>query len=233
MLTGDLRISNGDAYVRGISLKSNMNQAKQLIGYCPQFDGLLDDLTGFQTLAIMALLRGVRCRHISNSITQLANDLGFMKHLEKPVRNLSGGNKRKLSTAMALIGNPIVVYLGNCSDADNSILFVNNFCFKLKFQFFIFNENCHLFEIQSDEPTTGMDPASKRKVWNVVAKARNSGKSIVLTSHSMEECEALCTRLAIMVNGQFKCIGSTQHLKDTFSKGVLLTIIVRKNDKMR
>lgn len=58
----------------------------------------------------------------------------------------------------------------------------------------------------------------------MVIKARNAGKSVVLTSHSMEECEVLCTRLAIMVNGEFKCLGSTQHLKNKFSKGFFLTI---------
>lgn len=55
-------------------------------------------------------------------------------------------------------------------------------------------------------------------------KTRNSGKSVVLTSHSMEECEVLCNRLAIMVNGEFKCLGSVQHLKNKFSKGFFLTI---------
>lgn len=79
-----------------------------------------------------------------------------------------------------------------------------------------------------DEPTTGMDPGAKRNLWNMVSKIRNSGKSIVLTSHSMEECEALCTRLAIMVNGEFKCLGSTQHLKNKFSKGFTLSIKVQK-----
>lgn len=69
-----------------------------------------------------------------------------------------------------------------------------------------------------------MDPGAKRNLWSVVSQARNSGTSIVLTSHSMEECEALCTRLAIMVHGEFKCLGSAQHLKNQFSKGFLLTI---------
>lgn len=72
-----------------------------------------------------------------------------------------------------------------------------------------------------------MDPSAKRHLWDVVSKVRSSGKSIVLTSHSMEECEALCTRLVIMVNGEFKCIGSPQHLKHKFSKGYTLTIKVK------
>lgn len=74
----------------------------------------------------------------------------------------------------------------------------------------------------------GMDPATKRYLWNALCQVRDSGKCIILTSHSMEECEALCTRLAIMVNGTLKCIGSTQHLKSKFAKGYTLTIKVRK-----
>lgn len=74
-----------------------------------------------------------------------------------------------------------------------------------------------------------MDPATKRFVWETLCRIRDNGKCIILTSHSMEECEALCTRMAIMVNGSFKCLGSTQHLKSKFSDGYTLTIKIRKN----
>uniref|UniRef100_A0A182IUJ1 ABC transporter domain-containing protein n=1 Tax=Anopheles atroparvus TaxID=41427 RepID=A0A182IUJ1_ANOAO len=186
MLTGDENISAGEAWVKGISLKSNLNQVHKVIGYCPQFDALLEDLTGRETLRIFALLRGIPKHEIGHETLRLAEELNFMKHIDKRVKEYSGGNKRKLSTALALLANPAVVYL--------------------------------------DEPTTGMDPGAKRHLWNVIINVKKAGKSIVLTSHSMEECEALCTRLAIMVNGEFKCLGSTQHLKNKFSKGYFLTI---------
>lgn len=75
-----------------------------------------------------------------------------------------------------------------------------------------------------------MDPGAKRQLWNIINKTRNSGRSVVMTSHSMEECEALCTKLAIMVNGEFKCLGSTQHLKNKFSKGFILTVKAGRED---
>lgn len=81
-----------------------------------------------------------------------------------------------------------------------------------------------------DEPTTGMDPIAKRDLWDAVAKVHNSGKSVVLSSHSMEECEALCTSLAIMVNGEFTFIGSPQQLKDKSPKAYVLTIDVDKTE---
>jgi ABC-type multidrug transport system ATPase subunit len=64
-----------------------------------------------------------------------------------------------------------------------------------------------------DEPTNGMDPEMRRRVWDNILKLIRDDRSVLLTSHSMAECDALCSRLAIMVNGQFMCLGTTQHLK--------------------
>lgn len=69
-----------------------------------------------------------------------------------------------------------------------------------------------------------MDPGGRRFLWDALTELLAAGHTIVLTSHSMEECEALCTRLAIMVNGQFECIGSPQHLKVKFGRGANLII---------
>jgi len=193
MMTGDELISSGDAYIRGFSMKNQMHKVHQLIGYCPQFDALLMDLTGRETMNIFCLLRGIPRYDIKEITRKLSSELGFHQHLDKNISAYSGGNKRKLSTALALIGDPSLIFL--------------------------------------DEPTTGMDPGAKRQLWNIINKTRNSGRSVVMTSHSMEECEALCTKLAIMVNGEFKCLGSTQHLKNKFTKGFILSIKVGRDDE--
>lgn len=112
MLTGDQRISSGEAFVLGIQLTTNMVQVRTMIGYCPQFDAFLEDLTGSETLEIFALLRGVRYSDIPILKERLANELTFQKHINKRIQDYSGGNKRKLSSALALIGNPDVIYLG-------------------------------------------------------------------------------------------------------------------------
>lgn len=100
MLTGDETISAGEAWVEGISVKTAMNKVHQRIGYCPQFDALLDELTGRETLRIFALLKGIPRNEINNVSMQLANELNFAKHLDKRIKAYSGGNKRKLSTAL-------------------------------------------------------------------------------------------------------------------------------------
>lgn len=186
MLTGDTNISLGNVYIQGINLNRNLNEVYKRIGYCPQFDAVLENLSGRELLMIFCLLRGIRRNIIKPLSEDLAMTFGFFKHIDKKTKAYSGGNKRKLSAAIAVIGSPSVVYM--------------------------------------DEPTTGMDPAARRQLWNIVCRIRDSGTSIVLTSHSMEECEALCTRLAIMVNGEFMCMGSTQQLKNKFSKGLILKI---------
>lgn len=103
MLTGDENISSGGAWVEGISVKTDMNKVHQRIGYCPQFDALIDDLTGRETLKIFALLKGVPRDEIDRLSRQLADDLNFTKHLDKRIKAYSGGNKRKLSTALVSV----------------------------------------------------------------------------------------------------------------------------------
>lgn len=184
MLTGDESVSSGDAYIDGHSILQNTKKAQQRIGYCPQFDPLLDHMTGRETLCMYARLRGVPEMYINSCVENMLRGLLLEAHANKLVRAYSGGNKRKLSAGIALIGGPPVIFM--------------------------------------DEPSTGMDPVARRLLWDAVTRTRESGKAVIITSHSMEECEALCTRLAIMVNGQLKCLGSPQHLKCKFGSGYTL-----------
>lgn len=111
MLTGDEAISHGDAWVQGSSIKTEIKMVQKYIGYCPQFDALLDDLTARETLRMFSLLRGIPQNECNILAEKLALDFNFSRHLDKQVKELSGGNKRKLSTSIALIGDPPVVYL--------------------------------------------------------------------------------------------------------------------------
>ncbi|CAL8274752.1 unnamed protein product [Lota lota] len=184
MLTGDESVTAGDAYIDGYSVLRDIKKVQQRIGYCPQFDALLDHMTGRETLSMYARLRGIPEKYVCGCVENVLRSLLLEPHADKLVRSYSGGNKRKLSAGMALIGGPPVIFL--------------------------------------DEPSTGMDPVARRLLWDAVTRTRESGKAIIITSHSMEECEALCTRLAVMVNGQFKCLGSPQHLKSKFGSGYTL-----------
>ncbi|XP_062605265.1 phospholipid-transporting ATPase ABCA3-like [Saccostrea cucullata] len=192
MLTGDVMISSGKAYVNGFSVKSNLRQVHRCLGYCPQFDALIDSLTGREILTLYARLRGVREKDIRRVINGLLDAVTLTEYADKMCGTYSGGNKRKLSTAIALIGDPPFLML--------------------------------------DEPTTGVDPAARRQMWNILSRVRASGRTLVLTSHSMEECDALCTKIVIMVNGRFVCFGSPQHLKNKFAQGYTLTVRLARDN---
>uniref|UniRef100_A0AAQ4Q4S7 P-type phospholipid transporter n=1 Tax=Gasterosteus aculeatus aculeatus TaxID=481459 RepID=A0AAQ4Q4S7_GASAC len=189
MLTGDSDVSSGEATVAGYSIRTEILDVHQNMGYCPQFDAIDELLTGREHLYLYARLRGVPESEIPRVAEWGIQKLGLAEYASRHAGTYSGGNKRKLSTAIAMIGCPALVLL--------------------------------------DEPTTGMDPHSRRFLWNAIMSVIQDGRAVVLTSHSMEECEALCTRLAIMVNGNFKCLGTIQHLKYKFGDGYVVTMKIK------
>jgi len=131
-------------------------------------------LTVEETLKFYALIKGIRTDKIESVVKKAIKQLNLTDHRDKLAGTLSGGNKRKLSVAMALMGNPPVILL--------------------------------------DEPSAGMDPEARRFMWQVVEKISQQEKrsAVILTTHSMEEAEALSTKLGIMVRGGvFRCMGST------------------------
>ena len=111
MLTNDESISAGEARLDGINVQKNGQEARERIGYCPQFDALIDQMTVTETLWMYARLRGVFEADIKPLVEKTIEQLTLAKHAMKQAKNLSGGNKRKLSTGIALIGNPSIVFL--------------------------------------------------------------------------------------------------------------------------
>lgn len=191
MLTGDTVLTNGDATLFGYSLK---NKSKYLsgIGYCPQFNGINEKLTAQEMLVCFSELRGVPRASLKPIIDHWIKLLGLEEYRYRVCGKYSGGNKRKLSTAMALIGDPPLVFL--------------------------------------DEPTSGVDPISRHNLWAVLSQIQKTGQCIVLTSHSMDECEALCNRLTIMVHGEMQCLGNITYLKQRYGQGFTLMIKLRMDN---
>merc|ERR1712159_709141 len=193
MLTGDESVTSGDCYINGYSIVTEKAKAQAQVGYTPQFDALIEHLTGKETLEMYSDLRGLTTRDKEHSVKELLRVLDILPHMNKPCGIYSGGNKRKLSVALAMIGEPPLLFL--------------------------------------DEPSTGMDPGARHALWDGIVKIQNRGTSVVLTSHSMEECEALCSSLAIMVNGRFKCFGSVQHLRNRFGQGYTLEVSLKEENE--
>ena len=196
MLTGSMSISEGDAYLDGNSVSKDIKKVHQDIGYCPQSDAIFPLLTAREHLLFYARVRGIPEKYTNRVCKWALKRVGLEVFENSISGDFSGGNKRKLSTAIALVGNPSCIYL--------------------------------------DEPTTGMDAKVRRLLWNDISNLIKDNRIVILTSHSMEECEALCTRLVIMVNGKFKCLGSPQHLKSKFGTGYKVSLRLDKhNDQNR
>ncbi|XP_026708213.1 ATP-binding cassette sub-family A member 12 [Athene cunicularia] len=193
MLTGDIGASSGRLRVQDHSGSLNDISAAHwsLFGYCPQEDALDDLLTVEEHMYYYARLHGIPERDIKGVVLQLLHRLNLMAYKDRVTSMCSYGTNRKLSTALALIGNPSILLL--------------------------------------DEPSSGMDPNAKRHLWKIISEEVQNNCSVILTSHSMEECEALCTRLAIMVNGSFQCIGSLQHIKSRFGRGFTVKMHLNSN----
>ncbi|PAV79241.1 hypothetical protein WR25_13280 [Diploscapter pachys] len=189
MLTGKISPGTGSVYIDGCSVASDNSPALSQIGYCPQFDALNMKLTAKENIIFYANIRGFLPDEIEPLVTQLLVSLNLNTYANTITSELSGGNRRKLSVAIALINQPKILLL--------------------------------------DEASAGMDPGSQQFLWKVIEQLRRNGKTIVITSHSMEECEALCTRIAIMDQGKIRCIGSKQHLKNKFGEGYSLTVKLR------
>ncbi|KAH7855874.1 hypothetical protein Vadar_029947 [Vaccinium darrowii] len=188
MLSGEVRPSDGNAFIYGKDISSNPKAAHRHIGYCPQFDALLEFLTVREHLELYGRIKGVPQYQLKDVVMEKILEFDLLKHVDKPSFALSGGNKRKLSVAIAMIGDPPIVIL--------------------------------------DEPSTGMDPIAKRFMWEVISRlsTRRGKSAVILTTHSMNEAQALCTRIGIMVGGRLRCIGSPQHLKTRFGNHLELEI---------
>ncbi|XP_064228883.1 glucosylceramide transporter ABCA12 [Aotus nancymaae] len=194
MLTGDIIPSSGNILIRNkTGSLGHVDSHSSLVGYCPQEDALDDLVTVEEHLYFYARVHGIPEKDIKEIVHKLLRRLHLMPFKDRATSMCSYGTKRKLSTALALIGKPSILLL--------------------------------------DEPSSGMDPKSKRHLWKIISEEVQNKCSVILTSHSMEECEALCTRLAIMVNGKFQCIGSLQHIKSRFGRGFTVKVHL-KNTKV-
>lgn len=145
MLTGDIPPSDGESFIHGLSIQRNKAEYLKHIGYCPQFDALNFTLTGREMLILFASIRGVPAHEVNNEVDKWLYRCGIKRYENRMCGKYSGGNKRRLSTAVALIGNPSLIML--------------------------------------DEPSAGVDPVARRRLWDVFSSVRKAGQSIVLTTH--------------------------------------------------
>ncbi|KAJ3125040.1 ATP-binding cassette sub- A member 5 [Nowakowskiella sp. JEL0407] len=180
--TGKLSVITNDG-----EHSTNSLGAHKHTGYCPQHDALWPRLTVREHLLLFSGIKYIGSKEVmSDWVETVIEATGLKNFTNVWAEKLSGGNKRKLSFAVSIIGDPTLCFL--------------------------------------DEPTTGVDPSSRRLIWNLILSAK-SRRATILTTHAMEEADALSSQIGIMVNGTLKCIGTSQHLKSRFGLGFLLEIL--------
>ena len=186
ILTGNTPATSGDATVLGFDVHSEMGHIRQLIGLCQQTNVLYDRLTVRQHLTLFARVKGLDAAATASAVARMVDDAEMGSFVDQYVDSLSGGQKRKVSVCIALLGDSRVVFL--------------------------------------DEPTAGMDPASRRSTWALLERAK-AGRLIILTTHSMSEADRLCDRIGIMAAGKLRCCGSSLFLKRRLGAGYSLDVL--------
>lgn len=185
MMEGFLDPSSGDILIEGLSIPGDIESIYGLMGACPQHDLLWEGLTAREHLFFYGRLKNLGGAVLKRAVDDGLRSVNLFDVGDNLVSSYSGGMKRRLSVAIALMGDPLVVYL--------------------------------------DEPSTGLDPSSRHLLWEVIKNARKN-KAVVLTTHSMEEAEALCDRLGIFVGGRLQCVGNPKDLTARFGGYLSFTI---------
>lgn len=173
IIAGILQPTEGRVRFNGKPVPS-LEQMRQ-IGYMAQSDALYGELTAYENFDFFASVYGLSKKERKHRIEQAAKIVDLAHHLQKPVENFSGGMKRRMSLAIALLHEPRLLIL--------------------------------------DEPTVGIDPVLRQSIWQQLQQIRESGTTIIVTTHVMDEAER-CDRLALIRGGQLIAEGTPEQLKE-------------------
>jgi ABC-2 type transport system ATP-binding protein len=174
MLCCLLKPTRGTASILGYDVVRAPFGVKKLIGVSPQDTILSERLNCWENLALIGKVHGLSSNEVEERSKKLLETMGLIERSKDQVRKFSGGMKRRLSIAMALISDPQVLFL--------------------------------------DEPTLGLDPQARRAIWEYIAELKGK-KTILLTTHYMEEADFLSERIGIIDEGRVVALGTSQELK--------------------
>lgn len=174
MLCCLLKPTSGTASILGRDVVRTPFAVKKLIGVSPQDTILSERLNCWENLALIGKVHGLSSNEVKERSKELLETMGLMERSKDQVRRFSGGMRRRLSIAMALVSDPQALFL--------------------------------------DEPTLGLDPQARRTIWGYIARLKGK-KTILLTTHYMEEADFLSDRIGIIDEGRIVALGTPQELK--------------------
>ncbi len=165
---------SGSIELNGCAIPADGQQARARVGVVPQFDNLDPDFTCAENLLVFGRYFGLKDADIKGRIPQLLDFAGLASKADARIATLSGGMKRRLTLARALVNDPDIVFL--------------------------------------DEPTTGLDPQARHLIWDRLKQLKAAGKTLILTTHFMDEAERLCDTLIVIDHGRKITEGSPREL---------------------
>ena len=165
---------SGEITLNGYPIPAQAQQARARVGVVPQFDNLDPDFTASENLLVFGRYFGLTVTEIKSRIPDLLAFASLGSKADARISTLSGGMKRRLTLARALVNNPDIVFL--------------------------------------DEPTTGLDPQARHLIWERLKQLKSTGKTLILTTHFMDEAERLCDRLIVIDHGKKITEGSPRQL---------------------
>ena len=174
LLLGLIEPDQGEIEMLGEAVPKNARRARLRVGVVPQMDNLDPDFTVHENFMTYGRYFGLRDAEIESRIPALLDFAGLANRADAKIQALSGGMKRRLTLARALVNDPDLIFL--------------------------------------DEPTTGLDPQARHLMWQGLRRLLTQGKTIILTTHFMEEAERLCDRLTILDHGRVIVTGSPREL---------------------
>lgn len=180
VLTTLCKPTQGDIFVKGFSLREQSHKIKKSIGFVPQDIALYPMLTGMDNLRFWAGIYGMGGSLKKERIQEVLSIVRLGDRAKDKVENYSGGMKRRLNIAVALLHHPEILIM--------------------------------------DEPTVGVDIQSRKYILDAIEGLRSEGRTVIFTSHYIDEMETLCDRLAIIDKGSIKSIGTVKELQVNYGK---------------
>lgn len=188
-ITGLLTPTKGTIRICGFDVRSEGSKAREVTGVSPQETAVYSHLTGRENVQLFGTLCSVPRETLDVRVDYVLERMGLIEEAGRRVGKYSGGMKRRVSIAMALVRDPRVVLL--------------------------------------DEPTVGMDPQSRRAVWDFIVELKDKGKTVILTTHYMEEAEELCDRVGIIDHGRLIALGAPTELKTKYGARDLEDVFIQ------
>lgn len=185
-----LESTSGKIIIEGFDIEKEPFEIKKIIGVVPQEISLYHTLTAQENLLFYGKIYGLSGASLKNRVETLLEMVGLTDRAHDIIDGYSGGMKRRINIAVALLHNPKILFL--------------------------------------DEPSTGVDPQSRRRIYDTIQELNRAGTTVLLTTHQMEDAEKLCHRIAIVDKGKLIALDTLQGLLDLVGENDIIYLMAKE-----